>query len=124
TAASPRWAGKVVRQSLAGRELGYLAGAHNLIRLGPFLTLDDVELDFVTLFQALVAVHLNSAVVDKYIGSVVASDKPVPFRIVKPFDFAFVLSHRHEPSSQADSGWGCQPLDHRDATPEGLVFRA
>jgi hypothetical protein len=103
--------------------LSNLAGAHHLIGLRTLLALDDIELDVVALFQALVPIHLDRAVVDKYIGSVVTSDKPVPFRVIEPLYFPFVLSHKDEPSSQAYSGWHLSLLDYKDAKAEGLVFR-
>ena len=85
--------------------LGNLAGPYHLVRLRSFLSLDDIELHVVAFLQALIPIYLNSAVVDEHVGSVVTADKPVSFRVIEPLDLAFVLSHKNEPSSQADYGW-------------------
>lgn len=69
--------------------------ADDLISLRTFLTLNDVELYFVALFEALVTVELNCAVVDENVRSIIASYKAVAFCVIEPLDFAFVL--RHEP---------------------------
>ena len=68
------------------------------IRLGAFLTLDDVELDVIALFQGFVSVQLNCRVVDKYIRPVFASDESVALGVVEPLNLPFVLSHRLLPS--------------------------
>lgn len=68
---------------------------HNLIGLGAFLPLNNVEFYFVAFFKAFVSINLDGAVVNKNVRSIVASDKSVPFGVVKPFDFTCVL--RHEP---------------------------
>lgn len=95
----------------------------DLVSLRAFLALNNVEFYFVAFFQAFVAIDLNGAVVYKNVGSIVASDKAVPFCIVKPFDLAFVLRHEPCPSLKADYGWGVvQPAFLRDAVRGGLVF--
>jgi len=73
---------------------GGVPEAENCVRLGTFLALDDVELYIIALFQCLVAVQLNCRVVDEHIGAVIATDESVALGVVKPLDFAFVLSHR------------------------------
>ena len=74
--------------------MGGVPEAEYSVRLGTFLALDDVELDIIALFQCLVAVQLNCRVVDEHIGAVIATDESVALGVVKPLDFAFVLSHR------------------------------
>jgi hypothetical protein len=64
------------------------------IRLGTFLTLDDVELDVIALFQRFVPVQLNRRIVDKYIRPVFASDESIALGVVEPLDLPFVLGHR------------------------------
>jgi hypothetical protein len=64
------------------------------IRLGALLTLNDVELDVIALFQSFVPIQLNGRVVDEYIRSVVASDESITLGVVKPLNLPFVLSHR------------------------------
>ena len=97
--------------------------ANDLIGLRTLLTLDDVELDFVTFFQTFVPINLDGAVVDEDVGAVVSSDEAVPFRIVEPFDFACILSHEPCPSWKAKFDWAESPTCLlRDADWGGLVF--
>jgi hypothetical protein len=72
---------------------GNLTDASYGIGLGSFLPLNDIELDLVAFFQALVSIQLNRAVVHKHIGSIVPADKAITLCVVKPLDFSFVLSH-------------------------------
>ena len=85
------------RRSLRGAasflRLSYFPDASYRICLRPLLPLDDIKLDLIALFQTLVAVELNRAVVNKYIGSVVPTDETVTLSVVEPLDFAFILSH-------------------------------
>jgi hypothetical protein len=62
------------------------------IGLGTFLTLNDIELDLIVLFQGLVSIQLNRRVVDEYIRPIIA-----------PLDLPFVLSHRILPSLRPDN---------------------
>ena len=71
---------------------------HHGVGLRTFLTLDDVELHIIALFQSFVSIQLNRRVVDKYIWPVFASDESVALGVVKPLDIPFVLSHRLLPS--------------------------
>ncbi len=59
-------------------EPGYLIG------LGAFGALYDVELYLITLFEALVPLALDGAVMDEDIGTLVAAEEAVPLCIVKP----------------------------------------
>ena len=73
--------------------LGYFSNSSDTIGLRTFLSLNDVEFDLVPFFQALVSIELDSAVMDKHVGSIVAADKAVTLRVIEPLHFAFVLSH-------------------------------
>ena len=66
----------------------------NCIRLRTFLTLNDVELNVIALFQRFVSVQLDRRVVDEYIRPVFTSDESVALGVVEPLDLPFVLSHR------------------------------
>jgi hypothetical protein len=101
---------------------GNFPGPDYLIRLRPLLALNDVEFHVIALLQALVSIHLNRAVVDEHIRPVVPADKTVAFRIVEPLHLAFVLSHKREPSSQADFGWVTNLLSNKDAVLWPLGF--
>ena len=83
----------------------YIPQSDHCIRLGTFLTLDNVELNFVALFQRFVAVQLDCRVVDEYIRPVFTSDESVAFGVVKPLDLTFVLSHRLLPSLGLSGIW-------------------
>jgi hypothetical protein len=72
------------------------------IRLGTFLTLDDIELDLIVLFQRFVSIQLNRRVMDEYIGPIIAADESVALGVVEPLDLPFVLSHRILPSLRPD----------------------
>src|ERR1039458_4721813 len=72
--------------------------ADHCIRLGTFLTLDDVEVDVIALFQRFVPVQLNRRIVDEYIRPVFASDESIALGVVEPLDLPFVLCHRLLPS--------------------------
>ena len=67
------------------------------IRLGAFLTLDDIELDLIVLFQCFVSIQLNRRVVNEYVGPIFAADEPVALGVIEPLDLTFVLSHRIPP---------------------------
>ena len=63
------------------------------VRLRAFLSLDDVELDVVSLFEGFVSIQLNCRIVDEYIGPIIPSDKSIALGIVEPLDLSFVLGH-------------------------------
>jgi hypothetical protein len=75
------------------RSLRYFPNASDGVRLGPFLSLDNVEFDFIPFFQALITVELNRAVMHKYVRTVVSADEAITLRVVEPLDLAFILSH-------------------------------
>jgi hypothetical protein len=53
-----------------------------LVSLRAFLALNDVEFDWLTVLQRLVAVDLDRAVVDENIFVTIAPDKPKPFALL------------------------------------------
>lgn len=64
------------------------------IRLGAFLAVYDIKLDFIAFLKRLVPIELNCRVVNEYIRSVLASDESVTLGVVEPLNLSFVLSHR------------------------------
>ena len=73
---------------------GCVSLTDNCIRLRTFLSLDDVELYIIALFQGFIAIQLDCRVVNENIWPVVASDESVALGVVEPLHFAFELSHR------------------------------
>jgi hypothetical protein len=76
---------------LSLRRLGYVRG------LRAFLTLDDLELDFVAFLETFVALAADSAVMNKYIRAIVSADKTVAFRVIEPLDGSFQSIHLRPP---------------------------
>jgi len=66
-----------------------LAGSRYIGGLGPFLSLDDLELNGVTFCEAFIPVGCDGTVVNKHIRSSIVAYKPKPFGIVKPLDCPF-----------------------------------
>lgn len=62
-----------------------------LIGLWAFGPLDDVELDFITFFEALVALALDGAVVDEDVCPAVAAEESVALCIVEPLYRSLIL---------------------------------
>lgn len=77
----------------AGAPSGNFPRAYDLVGLWPFLALDNVEFDFVTLLQALITIKLNRAVMNEYIRPIIAADKSIALCVVEPLHFAFVSCH-------------------------------
>jgi hypothetical protein len=73
----------ICQSGVMGLRLGHILSLRTL------LTLNDFKLHVVTLLQALIALGLDGAVVDEYIGPVVAADKTKALCIVEPFHFTF-----------------------------------
>ena len=65
----------------------------NLLGLGTLLTLCDLELHTLTVFQRLVAVHLDRGEVDENVLSSVDRDEAVALLAVEPLDGALCLCH-------------------------------
>jgi|WetSurMetagenome_2_1015567.scaffolds.fasta_scaffold34219_4 hypothetical protein len=89
----------------------------NSIRLGALLSLNDVELNVIALFQRFVSIQLDGRVVNEHIRPVFPPDESVPLRVVEPLDLSFVLSHRLLPfshpvqSSVGKMSWGTPTYD-------------
>ena len=63
----------------------------DLIRLRSFGPLDDVELNLIALFEALVPLALDGTVVNEDVSPTVAAEEAVALCIVKPFYGALIL---------------------------------
>jgi hypothetical protein len=72
---------------------GYFSNSSYGIGLRTFLSLNDIEFHLVSLFQALVSIELDRAVMNKHVRSVVPSNKAITLRVIEPLYLAFVLSH-------------------------------
>jgi hypothetical protein len=84
--------------------LRYLIEAGNCISLWALLPLNDIEFNVVALFEAFVSIELNCRVVDEDIRTIVTADESIAFRVVEPFDLAFIGSHVPYPSSEQIAG--------------------
>jgi hypothetical protein len=89
----PPWPEEVV--DLGVRKLPPRLGGLGYVRcLGAFLPLRDFKFDLVALLQTLVALRGYCAVVHKHVRlPIVATDEPVPFRVVEPLHRAFQTFH-------------------------------
>src|ERR1700734_1930605 len=77
----------------------------NLIGLRALCSLNDVELDFISFFKALVTLTLDGAVVDKHIRSPFAAQESITLRVVEPLYGAFILCQwSNSLSSQSKQG--------------------
>ena len=65
----------------------------DLIGLGAFGALDNVELYLIAFFEALIAVPLDGAVVNKDVWSAIATEKAIPLCVIEPLYDAFILCH-------------------------------
>lgn len=65
----------------------------NLVGLRSFISLHDVKFDIVALFQALIAISTNRAVVHENIWPIVPANESESLRIIEPLHFSFELSH-------------------------------
>jgi len=65
--------------------------ARDLIGLGALCPLDDVELDLITLFEALIALALDRAVMNEDVRPAVAAEEAIALCVVEPLYGAFVL---------------------------------
>jgi hypothetical protein len=88
-----RWEGPRRPKSSGLRScfLIYLFESRDLVRLRTFGALDDVELYFITLFEALISLTLNGTVVNEDIGSAFAAEESVTFCVVEPLYCALIL---------------------------------
>src|SRR5215470_19178204 len=74
----------------------------NVFRLWALLALNYFKFNVIAFLQALVALGLDGAVVDKHIGAVFPADKAEALCVVKPFHFTF--NSRHDPYSPSCPG--------------------
>ena len=74
--------------------LNYLG---NLVGLGPFLTLNDLELYGVAFLQGLKTFALDGRVMNKDISSAVLTNKPVSFAVIEPLYFSLKSCHLRPP---------------------------
>ena len=109
--------------ALLGCAVGGVLEANHCIRLGTFLTLDDVEFDLIALFQRFVTVQLNRGVVNEYIRPVFTPDESVALGIIKPLYFPFILSHRLPPSLHREEYAAQTWMDSRAATTYDVQIR-
>ena len=65
--------------------------ARDLIGLGAFGPLDDVEFDLVAFFEALIALTLDGTVMNEDVGPTLPPEEAVALCVVEPLDGAFVL---------------------------------
>jgi hypothetical protein len=65
--------------------------SRDLVSLRALGSLDDVELDLIALFEALVPLALNGAVVNEDVRPAVTAEEAVSLCVVKPFYGAFIL---------------------------------
>jgi hypothetical protein len=70
--------------------------AANLIGLRAFGAFDDVELYFVTLFEALVSFALDGAVMNEDVCPAIPAEEAVTFCVIEPLYRAFILTHLNE----------------------------
>jgi hypothetical protein len=66
-------------------EAGYLIG------LWAFGALNNVELDLIAFFKALIPLALDGAVMNEDIGAIIAAEESVPFCVVEPLHCSLVL---------------------------------
>ena len=71
--------------------IGCFSKTGYLISLGAFASLDDIELDLVAFFEALIPLALNGAVMNEDIGATITPEESVPFCVVEPFNCSLVL---------------------------------
>jgi hypothetical protein len=71
--------------------------ARHLVCLRPLRALDDVELDLVPFFQALVSIGLDGAVVHKDVRSAFTSEKAVALRVIEPLHSTPILRQFDSP---------------------------
>jgi hypothetical protein len=65
----------------------------DLIGLGTFGSLNDVEFNLITFFEALVALALNGAVVYEDVCPALTAEEAVTFCVVEPLYGALILCH-------------------------------
>jgi hypothetical protein len=68
---------------------------HHVGSLRPFLTVDNLEFDYIPFLKALVTLSIQSAVVNEHIGTIVTPDKTKALSVIEPlygsFQFHFLF---------------------------------
>src|ERR1700742_2153503 len=100
---------RLIRPAIAG--LADSGDQADLLRLWALLTLRDLELDALTVFQRLVAVHLDRGEVDEDVLPPVDRDEAIALLAVEPLDGA--LCHGALP--HFDGAGSADPRPHRGA---------
>ena len=66
----------------------YQLQRNNILRLGAFLAVGDVELDFLSIGQGAESIALDGAEVNEHIGPIFALNETEALALVKPFNGA------------------------------------
>jgi hypothetical protein len=107
-------------------ESGLKAG--DLVSLGALGALNDVEFDFVALFEGLVAVELDGAVVHEDVCPVISAEKTVSFCVVNPlrlyiapyFVSCGLLPYSCGAGLEGNAAWWPTFIPYLDATVDGF----
>src|ERR1035441_2255251 len=78
--------------NLGCRRGGGIFRPNHSVGLRTFLSIDDIELDFVAFLQGLVTIYLDGRIVNEYIRSILSANKAKTLGVIEPLDCAFVLS--------------------------------
>ena len=65
--------------------------ARDLVGLRSFSPLDDVKLNLIALFEALVTLALDGAIVNEHVRPAITAEKTVALCVVEPLYGAFIL---------------------------------
>src|SRR3954452_16008687 len=101
-----------------GSTIGASDSAHR-VGLWAFLALGDLELDSLALFEALVAVGLDGAVVDEDVTAAIHGDEAVALLGVEPLDRALCHNHPRLLDPQPGPPPGCARLYTRETGRDG-----
>src|ERR1700722_4915549 len=69
---------------------GFFSEPGYLIGLGTLGSLNDIELNLIAFFEALIPLALNGAVMNEDVGAVIATEEPMPFCVVEPLNCSLV----------------------------------
>lgn len=90
--------------------------ARDLVRLRALRPLNDVELDLIALFEALVALALDRTVVDEDVRPAFAAEEAVALCVVEPLYGAFILCQWSKLPFFAFVGADCIPRSESAST--------
>ena len=79
-----------VKQLLACFVINFFE-TRDLIGLGTLASLNDVEFNLVALFEALIALALDGAVVNEDVSPALAAEEAVTLCVIEPLDGALVM---------------------------------